>query len=66
MLHACPGHYEHTPLCQVRVKDILPHTDVRQLMTIKEINLLIEIDRPDVSCKKRYWIFMQIFMTVCI
>ena len=32
-------------------------------MTQKEINLLTEIDRPEVSCKKRLQIFMQIFMT---
>ena len=66
MSHACPGHYEHTPLFQVHVKDILPHIDVQQSMTQKEINLLIEIARPDVSCMKRHQIFMQIFMTVCI
>ena len=66
MLHACPGHYEHTPLCQVHVKDILPDIDVPQLMTQKEINLLIEIDWPGVSCNKRHQISMQIFMTVCI
>ena len=66
MLHACPGHHEHIPLCQVHVKDILPHIDVLQSMTQEEIKLLIETNRPDVSCKKRHPIFMQIFMTVCI
>ena len=47
------GHYEYTPLCQVHVKDTLPHIDVQQLMTQKEINLLIEIKRPNVSCTER-------------
>ena len=47
-------------------EDILPHIDVQQSMTQKEINLLIEIDRPDISCNKRHPIFMQIYMTVCI
>ena len=34
-LHPCPGHYEHTPLCQVHVKDILPHIYVQQSMIQK-------------------------------
>ena len=66
MLHTCPGHYEHIPVCQVHVKDTLPHIDVRQFMTLKEINLLIETDRLDISSMKRHRIFMQIFTTVCI
>ena len=36
MLHACPEHYEQTPLCQVHVKDILPQIDVRQSLTPKD------------------------------
>ena len=66
MLHAYPGHYEHIPLCQVHVKDIVPPIDVRHSMTQEEINLWTETDRLDKSCKKRPWIFMQIFITVCI
>ena len=52
-LHACFGHNEYTPLCQVHIKDILLHTDVQQLMSQRETNLLIEINRPDVNIQEK-------------
>ena len=65
-LHICYRHYEYTPLCQVDIKDILPHIDVQQLMSQKEINLLTEINRPDVNYKKRHQTSTQIFMAMSI
>ena len=63
-LHACFGHNEYTPLCQIHVKDTLLHIDVQQLMSQKETNLLIEIDRPDINYKKRHWVSTKILITL--
>ena len=63
-LHACFGHNEYTPLCQFHVKDILLHTDVQQLMSKKETNLLIEINRPDVNYKQRHWVSTKVSMAL--
>ena len=51
------GQSRYYAQCQVQKEDIPPLTDVPQLIHQEEANPLIETDKLDKSCKKKYQIF---------